>query len=442
MTDEQIAGLEASAQSGRAEAQYTLGFLYKTGRGVARDYGRAAETGNTDAEVLLREIGALRESVEEESRTQAAGGGKKRRYFLIGYAAAAVMVIAGVLALYLTEPEHRARFGFVNDQAWLGSSYERGINGYERDASMAAYWYRRAAENGHTEAQYNLGVMYSWGNGIPANHEQAVYWVRKAAEKGYHQAEDHLCFLYFAGKGVQQDYKQAFGWGIRAARAGMAYSQWAVACMYYYGNGVERDYKQAAHWCREAAEQGYSVAQNNLGLMYEYGLGVAQDYGQALSWYKKAIAQGYSLAQTNLNRLQEKMKPAPEEVLVLHTTNPFALLDTQTLYDRGAQYLEAKNYSEALKYFREAANRNHAPAQDKLGWMYQNGWGVPQDYAQAVEWFRKAANQGTGVKRDLQQELAAKTRRQRNLSVQEELRPDKPIASKSRNPSISLSLVK
>ena len=66
----------------------------------------------------------------------------------------------------------------------------------------------------------------------------------------------------------------------------------------------------------------------------------------------------------------------------------------QNEYAQGENYLNAKNYSQALEIFRQLANQGHAPAQDKLGWMYQNGWGVTQDYSQAVRWFREAANQG------------------------------------------------
>ena len=53
-----------------------------------------------------------------------------------------------------------------------------------------------------------------------------------------------------------------------------------------------------------------------------------------------------------------------------------------------------KDYHEALKWYRKAANRGHANAQNSLGLMYQNGRGVPQDYSEAVKWFRKAADQG------------------------------------------------
>ena len=63
-------------------------------------------------------------------------------------------------------------------------------------------------------------------------------------------------------------------------------------------------------------------------------------------------------------------------------------------YAKGEEHLNAKDYALALQIFRRLANEGYAPAQDKLAWMYQNGWGVEQSYMQAVNWFRKAAEQG------------------------------------------------
>ena len=53
-------------------------------------------------------------------------------------------------------------------------------------------------------------------------------------------------------------------------------------------------------------------------------------------------------------------------------------------YDRG-------DYATALKEFRPLAEQGNADAQFNLGFMYENGLGVPQDYAEAVKWYRNAA---------------------------------------------------
>ena len=53
-----------------------------------------------------------------------------------------------------------------------------------------------------------------------------------------------------------------------------------------------------------------------------------------------------------------------------------------------------QDYGEALKWFRKAAERNHAQARFNLGNMYLKGEGVKQDREEARKWFAKAADQG------------------------------------------------
>ncbi len=53
-----------------------------------------------------------------------------------------------------------------------------------------------------------------------------------------------------------------------------------------------------------------------------------------------------------------------------------------------------KNYSEAMRWYRMAADRGDAAAQLNVGGLYHNGWGVPQNYPEAMQWFRKSADQG------------------------------------------------
>jgi len=53
-----------------------------------------------------------------------------------------------------------------------------------------------------------------------------------------------------------------------------------------------------------------------------------------------------------------------------------------------------KNYAEALKWNRKAAEAGLAGAQHMLGQMYWVGLGVPKDYDEAAKWYQKAAEQG------------------------------------------------
>jgi TPR repeat protein len=73
-------------------------------------------------------------------------------------------------------------------------------------------WYRLAAEQGDAAAQYNVGVMYAKGQGVPQDFTEAVRWYRLAAAQGIATAQYNLGALYANGQGVPQDYVQAHMW--------------------------------------------------------------------------------------------------------------------------------------------------------------------------------------------------------------------------------------
>ena len=81
-------------------------------------------------------------------------------------------------------------------------------------------WYRLAAEQGGVSAQYNLGVMYDNGDGVPQDYKEAVKWYRLAAEQGDAKAQNNLGFMYQIGQGVLQDNAIAHMWYNIAAANG------------------------------------------------------------------------------------------------------------------------------------------------------------------------------------------------------------------------------
>lgn len=64
----------------------------------------------------------------------------------------------------------------------------------------------------------------------------------------------------------------------------------------------------------------------------------------------------------------------------------------------GIMYLNGwgvpRDYNQAVSWYRKAAEQGNAAAQYNLGLMYYNGWGVPEDDIQAYAWFNLAAAQG------------------------------------------------
>ena len=64
--------------------------------------------------------------------------------------------------------------------------------GVEKNYSEAVKWYRKAAEQGDADAQFNLGACYFLGNGVEKNDSEAVKWWRRAAEQGNAKAQEVL----------------------------------------------------------------------------------------------------------------------------------------------------------------------------------------------------------------------------------------------------------
>ncbi len=67
--------------------------------------------------------------------------------------------------------------------------YARGVTAAERaDFPIAIRLWRHVAEEGHVKAQYNLGVAYARGIGVPQDSAEALKWWGLAAKQGHLEA--------------------------------------------------------------------------------------------------------------------------------------------------------------------------------------------------------------------------------------------------------------
>ena len=117
------------------------------------------------------------------------------------------------------------------------------------------------------------------------NYTEAFKYCKKSAEEGISDAQFTLGVMYQYGQRVKQDYFKAFEWYQKAAEQGNALAQFNLGFMYQYGQGVKQDYFKAFEWYQKAAEQGYADAQYSLGFMYRYGHGVRQNYTKAKEYF-------------------------------------------------------------------------------------------------------------------------------------------------------------
>jgi TPR repeat protein len=132
---------------------------------------------------------------------------------------------------------------------------------------------RKEAEAGDSVAQFDIGVRFWTGNGVPKDYSEAVRWWRKAADQANLSAQYNL------------------GW------------------CYYFGEGVGTNYSEAVKWFREPAEYGHGKAQLGLGGCYANGRGVPEHHIEAYKWLNLAAAQGVEDAAKLRDLLATVMTP-------------------------------------------------------------------------------------------------------------------------------------
>jgi TPR repeat protein len=122
--------------------------------------------------------------------------------------------------------QKKASAGDALYQCALGSAYENGYRGLQKNPTEAVIWYRKAAAQdnaeaayqlGPTEAAYQLGMAYATGSGVGKDTAQAVNWFRKAVNNGYPKAMRRIGWCYSIGMGVPTNAFLAAYWTRMAA---------------------------------------------------------------------------------------------------------------------------------------------------------------------------------------------------------------------------------
>jgi len=236
-------------------AQEDLGNIYESGGyGVQQDYSKssavynqAADQGDTDAQQKLSTDPNLHIDVtglKQTTDAQIKALGDKAE---IGDASA------------LWQLKNIANAGNVHAQESLGYIYQVGNYRTPEDIATSFSWYSKAADQGDTFAQVNVGVDYFTGHGVQQDYTQAVAWLTKAADQGDANAQLYMGIAYFTGHGVQQDYIQAVAWLTKAAEQGNAAAEHNLAYAFYNGKGVAKDPAKAKYWQDKSTAQSGSA---------------------------------------------------------------------------------------------------------------------------------------------------------------------------------------
>lgn len=217
-----------AAEQGSGTAQHHIGYCYYWGNGVKKDfveaakwYRKAAEQGYASAQGDLtvcycRGTGVKKDLEEAEKwwrrMIEQGDGCAKTRLAELSYAADKGDAIAqyeiGKLFMGSESVDSKSLLSATNPWLavkWFRKAAEQGhvdaqhefaelcADGFFSDDddicdAEAAKWYRKAAEQGHVDAQFKLGDCYSYGRGVTEDKSEAAKWYRRAAEQGHEEA--------------------------------------------------------------------------------------------------------------------------------------------------------------------------------------------------------------------------------------------------------------
>ncbi|MBT9473755.1 MAG: SEL1-like repeat protein [Phenylobacterium sp.] len=161
-----------------------------------------------------------------------------------------------------------------------------------------------------------LATLYSDAvAAIKANTPGGLESLRKAANLGHSPAQFYLAKLYETGEGgLKKDPVEARRWTERAAQGGNRAGMHNLGIALIEGKGGSKNSTLAAQWFRRAADLGLVDSQYNLGALYERGLGVSQNAAEAYKWYLIAARTGDDEARKSAARVRADLSPEARSV--------------------------------------------------------------------------------------------------------------------------------
>ena len=306
--------------------------------------------------------------------------------------------------------------------------YEYGM-GVKKDSTEAVNWYRKAAEQGDADAQFNLGVCYEYGYGITQDSTEAVNWYRKAAEQGNADAQYNLGTCYQEGIGVDQNNTKAMNWFRKAVEQGN--KMIINKIVDYYGEKLDPSslhktgkiidslkyyHKEILKWLSKAVELNDPEAMTKMGWFYLCNKtfkvfclcdksmnmdSLKSNNKKAIEWYTKAAELKNVNAQRRLAicyRYGMYGCIEPDiQIAIKWFTEAANQNDTRSMESLANIYYSQNNEKESFKWLEKIDEYNHSNHALEMGKRFYYGvsnWEVNHNYEKAIYWYSIAAESG------------------------------------------------
>lgn len=166
------------------------------------------------------------------------------------------LAASALTALMLTAPAYAA----AKDSP-VQANVKDGVDAWEKgDNQQAVAIWRPLALAGNPDAQFNLGQAYKLGRGVPADLGQAEAWYRRAADQGHLQAEDNLGLVLFTANRREE----AMPMITRSAQRGEPRAQYVLGTAHFNGDLATQNWPLAYALTKRASDAGLSIASARL----------------------------------------------------------------------------------------------------------------------------------------------------------------------------------
>ncbi len=163
-----------------------------------------------------------------------------------------------------------------------------------RDALDAYYG------QGDSDATLEIGMLFLFGKGVPANIDQGYAYLAKAAEMGNPWGQYEVSLFHMMGKVQGASAETGFALMQRAAETGLPPAMRLLATYYAQGQGTRPDGKQALAWAQKAGESGEITATAYAGSLLVRGELLPKDEKRGRKLIETAARAGDSNAMAVL----------------------------------------------------------------------------------------------------------------------------------------------
>merc|ERR1719483_1658810 len=301
------------------------------------------------------------------------------------------------------EQDRRAAAHWFRSAAALGEGMGHANDGMMRlregrAAAGAVRALRRAAKLQDPSGWAGLAYAHLYGAGVKQSDEIAARAMCMAAQNGHLDSIFNIGVLWLQGRGVaKRDVRKAFHCFSVAAEFSHAHAQLHVGRMALRGLGVRKNCQTAQFFLKHAAEQGGVVRSLMSTALTAHDAGSTQ---RATLHYLLAAHAGVEAAQANAGYLyaHELVRLRPDQAALFKQKAALLLQQAAVQGSTDAQVQlgvllaqpPGADHTLANKLLLEAAQSGSRDALFHLGYAHMHGHGVAANTKLAWEYFARA----------------------------------------------------